>query len=331
VEQQRSTASFVWVYPVAFVLSLVILAAGVYLVAKYQSWTLLAAGCVSVTGVLAVWPLALTLHGNRQCNEDQIKAALTPISERLEQYSVMLNQISEQQLLSDRAKSVAFREKDRDAVSRALQEEIGKKDWEAALVLVDEMERAFGYRQEADRFRQQINAAHDQFSRQQIADVVAVIDRHTRSEQWQAALREADRLRQMFPQNEQVKNLPVEIETRRQNHKKQLLDSWNEAVNRKDVDGAIEILKKLDLYLTPSEAEAIQEQARTIFKQKMENLRTQFSIAVQDHNWQEAIRVGETIMIDFPNTQMAKEVREKMDALRQRASETTRGAEMARA
>jgi outer membrane protein assembly factor BamD (BamD/ComL family) len=63
----------------------------------------------------------------------------------------------------------------------------------------------------------------------------------------------------------------------------------------------------------------------------MENLRTQFSIAVQDHNWQEAIRVGETIMIDFPNTQMAKEVREKMDALRQRASETTRGAEMARA
>ena len=195
----------------------------------------------------ACWPsgpLRLTLHGNRQCNEDQIKAALTPITERLEQYSVMLNQISEQQLLSDRAKSVAFREKDRDAVRRALQEEIGKKDWEAALVLVDEMERAYGYRQEADRFRQQINAAHDQFSRRQIADVVAVIDRHTRSEQWQAALREADRLRQMFPHNEQVKNLPVEIENRRQTHKKQLLDSWNEAVNRKDVDGAIEILEE---------------------------------------------------------------------------------------
>lgn len=326
MEQQRSTASFVWVYPVAFVLSLIILAAGVYLVARGLSWTLLAAGCVCVTGVLAVWPLALTLHANRQCNEDQIKAALTPINERLEQYSVMLHTISDQQLLSDRAKSVAFREKDRDAVRRALQEEIAKQDWEAALVLVDEMERAYGYRQEADRFRQQINAAHDQFSRRQIADVVSVIDRHTRSEQWQAALREADRLRQMFPNNEQVKNLPIEIENRRQAHKKQLLDSWNEAVNRKDVDGGIEILKKLDLYLTPSEAESIQEQARNIFKQKMENLRTQFSVAVQDHNWQEAIRVGETIMIDFPNTQMAKEVREKMDALRQRAAEPNKAA-----
>jgi tetratricopeptide (TPR) repeat protein len=331
VEQQRSTASFVWVYPVAFVLSLIILAAGVYLVATGKPWTLLAAGCVAVMGVLVSWPLALTIHGNRQCNEDQIKAALTPINERLEQYSVMLNTISEQQLLSDRAKSVAFREKDRDAVRRALQEEIAKQDWEAALVLVDEMERAYGYRQEADRFRQQINAAHDQFSRRQIADVVAVIDRHTRSEQWQAALREADRLRQMFPNNEQVKNLPVEIEARRQTHKKQLLDSWNEAVNRKDVDGAIEILKKLDLYLTPSEAESIQEQARTIFKQKMENLRTQFSVAVQDHNWQEAIRIGETIMIDFPNTQMAKEVREKMDALRQRANEPNNKTAMANA
>ncbi|HTL28995.1 MAG TPA: hypothetical protein VL282_07240, partial [Tepidisphaeraceae bacterium] len=237
-------------------------------------------------------------------------------------------------LLSDRAKSVAFREKDRDAVRRALQEEIHKKDWEAAMVLVDEMERAYGYRQEADRFRQQINAAHDQFSRRQIADVVSVIDRHTRSEQWQAALREADKLRGAFPDNEQVKNLPVEIEARRQAYKKQLLDSWKEAVDRKDVDGGIEILKKLDLYLTPSEAESIQEQARNIFKQKMENLRTQFSIAVKDENWQEAMRVGETIMIDFPNTQMAKEVREKMDALRKRASEgpgTSKSAEMAQA
>lgn len=327
--EQRSSASFVWVYPVAFVLSLIILAAGVYLVATGRSWTLLAAGSVSVTGVLAVWPLALTLNANRQCNEDQIRAALTPINERLEQYSVMLNTISEQQLLSDRAKSVAFREKDRDAVRRALQEEIAKKDWEAAMVLVDEMERAYGYRQEADRYRQQINAAHDQFSRRQIADVVSVIDRHTRSEQWQAALREADRLREMFPNNEQVRNLPVEIEARRQAHKKQLLETWNEAVARKDVDGAIEILKKLDMYLTPSEAEGIQEVARTIFKQKIENLRTQFSVAVQDRNWQEAIRVGESIMIDFPNTQMAKEVREKMDALRQRANENPKQPEMA--
>ena len=52
-----------------------------------------------------------------------------------------------------------------------------------------------------------------------------------------------------------------EIEARRQGHKKQLLDSWREAVNRKDVDGSIEILKKLDIYLTPVEAESMQERS----------------------------------------------------------------------
>ena len=68
-----------------------------------------------------------------------------------------------------------------------------------------------------------------------------------------------------------------------------------------------------------------------MFKQKMENLRTQFSRRGAGHNWQEAIRIGESIMIDFPNTQMAKEVREKMDALRQppREPNSTKASEMA--
>jgi outer membrane protein assembly factor BamD (BamD/ComL family) len=60
---------------------------------------------------------------------------------------------------------------------------------------------------------------------------------------------------------------------------------------------------------------------RSVFKDKLNNLRAQFSLAVHDQNWAEATRLGETIIRDFPNTQMAKEVREKMDALRQRAAQ----------
>jgi outer membrane protein assembly factor BamD (BamD/ComL family) len=41
---------------------------------------------------------------------------------------------------------------------------------------------------------------------------------------------------------------------------------------------------------------------------------------VQDHHWADAVRVGDIIIRDFPNTQMAKEVRESMDALRERAA-----------
>ena len=69
-----------------------------------------------------------------------------------------------------------------------------------------------------------------------------------------------------------------------------MLESWNESVQRKDNDGSIEILKKLDPYLTPAEAEAMQETVRGIFKEKLNHLRTQFAVAVQDHNWTDAAR-----------------------------------------
>ena len=86
------------------------------------------------------------------------------------------------------------------------------------------------------------------------------------------------------------------------------------------MDGSIEILKQLDPYLTPQEAEQMQEPVRNVFKEKLNSLRTQFSLAVQDHKWAEAIRLGDIISRDFPNTKIAQEVREKMDALRQRAN-----------
>ena len=125
----------------------------------------------------------------------------------------------------------------------------------------------------------------------------------------------------MFPDNEQVKNLPSEIDRRRQEHKKQLIDSWNDAVARHDVDGSIEILKQLDTYLTPTEAEGMQETARQVFKEKLNQLSKHFSDSVRDHRWADAIRVGDQISRDFPNTRIAQEVREKMETLRQRATE----------
>jgi hypothetical protein len=321
--EKRDTASFTWIYLVAFVLALVTLGIGIYeLSVDTKEWTMLAAGCVSLVVVFAAWPLALTINGARTAARRDADEVSLGVTERLDQMSILMNLMSEQQLLSDRAKSVAFREKDRDALRRAIQEEMARQDWEAAFVLADEIERGFGYRAEADRFREEIKARRQETVRKQVADATAVIDRHTRGEQWTAAMREAERLQNVYPDNEQVRNLPMEIDARRQAHKKRLLDSWNDAVARHDVDGSIEILKQLDTYLTPAEASSMQETARGVFKEKLNNLGKQFSTAVQEHKWAESIRLGETIMRDFPNSRIAQEVKEKMDHLRQRAAET---------
>jgi heme/copper-type cytochrome/quinol oxidase subunit 4 len=316
----KRSPSFVWVYWIVFVLALAVTAVGVWLAVERATYSMLAAGCASVVGVLITWPIALHLRAFHCVSDDHAERAWTNINERFEQFSIMLNLISEQQLLSDRAKSVAFRDKDADALRRAIQEEMLEGHWEAASSLANEMERQFGFKKEADGLRREIAEKHTELNRKQVADALALIDRYVRAEAWPDALREAQRIAAALPDNQQAAAMPHEVEQRREAHKKQLIGSWNDSVARHDVDGAIEILKRLDAYLSPTEAEAFTESARGIFKEKLNLLRAQFAVAAKDENWSEALRLADAIIRDFPNTQMAKEVHGMMDSLRARAA-----------
>jgi hypothetical protein len=309
-------------YPIVTLGALVVFGIGLYvLLLDTKQYTLLAAGCVSLVLIGATWPIAhaITQLAQEASGSQQL---MQNMSHRLDQLNTLMVQAGEAQLLSDRAKSVAFREKDRDAIRRAMEEEMSKGEWEAAYALADQFEQAFGSKTEADRFRGEINAKRQEDSMKQINEVAVIIDRFTRTEQWTAAVREAEKLRERFPANEQVRHLPADIEARRQNHKRQLLQSWNEAVARHDVDSSIEILKQLDNYLTPAEADSMQDTARGVFKEKLNNLGAQFAQLIREHKWAEAVRIGEQIQGEFPNSRAAQEVRDKMDMLRQRAGET---------
>lgn len=322
--EKRNSASVNWMYAVVLVVALAVFGVGIFLAvqdASRREWSMLAAGCVSLLLVLTTWPLAIAIATSRDAAIARNEEAVAALSDRLQAMTVILNEINETSLLSDRAKSVAYREKDRDALRRAIREDLAKRDWEGALVLADEMERLFGYKQEAMRFRDEVYKQQEDVLRRQVNEGIAIIDRHCRAEAWSDALREAERLMATYRNDAQVAALPQEIENRRQAHKKQLLDAWNDALARKDNDGAIEILKKLDLYLTRSEAETMQDTVRNVFKEKLNNLKTQFALAVQDHKWGEAVRIGDVIVRDFPNSGIAREVRDKLDNLRQRASE----------
>jgi outer membrane protein assembly factor BamD (BamD/ComL family) len=233
----------------------------------------------------------------------------------------MLNLISENQLLSEQAKTVAYREKDREALRRAIQEDLAKKDWEGALVLVDEMDQRFGYKQESERIRQEINQRFDEHIRRQVRQTRDVIDAYMQNQQWAAAHREADRLVTQFPTYEDVLKLKSSIEARRQSYKEQLVTNYHDLVAKKDLDGAIATVRQLDFYLTPEEGLTIQDSVRGIFREKQAQLRDTFTNQVHKGEWLAAYRTGEVIVRDWPNTQMAKEVRDKLESLKQRASE----------
>lgn len=309
------------VYPLALLIAVALFVAGIVVIARGGGFALFAAGGASVVVVLVAWPIANILITEQASAKARADQASKPVTDRMEQVLVLLNLISEQQLLSDRAKAVAFREKDRDALRHAITEEIMRGDYDAAYVLADDIERSFGYKAEADRLRDQIKAGKFEAIGKVVAESVKIIDRYAQAEQWPAAMAEAENLVKQFPGAEQVAKLPAEIETRKNAHKQILINNWNDAVARHDVDGSITILRKLDIYLTKQEAETLEESVRGVFKEKINQLRTQFSLAVQDHHWAEAIKIGDQIVHDFPNSKIAEEVRSSMEGLRKRASE----------
>jgi hypothetical protein len=108
---------------------------------------------------------------------------------------------------------------------------------------------------------------------------------------------------------------------KKEDRKKILLTAWDDAVKRQVTDRSLEILRELDMYLTPNEGLALQEAAKDVFRNKLHNLGVQFSLAVSGRQWDKALQTGRQITRDFPNSKMAEEIREKWDVLKQKVAQ----------
>ncbi len=321
--EKVKSSPYGWMFVGVLVLALALFGAGVYLAAKHQNWTLLATGSLAVIGVLLAW--ITVCECSTKAIDRQLETRIQPVLSKFDLIVSHLQLISEQQLISDRAKQIAFREKDRDAFRRAVMEDLSKQDYDAALALVEAMEAEFGVRGEVERLRREVTTRRDESVRRQLDSALAVVDRHIEAEQWQAAFKEGERLKTIFPDQVRVQMLAGEIEHRRQAVKRQLLSRWQETVGHKQIDEAITVLRKLDNYLTPVEASGLEEDARMIFKEKLAKLKVEFTSAVQSHGWKDAKRLADVIIGDFPNTQMAREVRDMMPTLDERLRELQNG------
>jgi hypothetical protein len=114
-----------------------------------------------------------------------------------------------------------------------------------------------------------------------------------------------------------MKTLRQRLVERKEERKRILLAAWDDAVTQQETDRSLEILRELDMYLTPNEALALQEAAKDVFRTKLHNLGVQFALAVSDKHWNSALEIGQQIVKDFPNSRMSVEIREKLHVLRQ--------------
>lgn len=232
--------------------------------------------------------------------------------------------IADNSSLSDWAKSIVYRDKDyaflRDTISAA----IVRQDWAAAEHLITDVGEKFGYEEQVADLRSMLEQARNATREEKIASAIERFEMLCGAQKWDQAHQDAERLRSLYPGEPRVEALPQELAARRQKHKRELLQDYDEAVRAQDVDRAHDLLLELDQYLRPNEAAALKESARGVFKAKLLQMGVEFSLAVTDRKFAHAISVGRALMREFPNSRYAREIGEMMPALRRRVAEEAR-------
>jgi flagellin-specific chaperone FliS len=172
------------------------------------------------------------------------------------------------------------------------------------------MANRLGYREEAQRFREEIEQSHRDAVESKVNMAIQQVEELFASCQWERARAEVRRLLSLYPAHPRVQVLPDRLEVSFTDRKELLKRQFREAAERKEVDRSIELVKELDAYLSPDEANELTETVREIFRDKLDNLTVQFELAVHEHRWMRAVDIAKQIMSEYPNTRRAQELRD---------------------
>lgn len=295
---------------VAYTVVALIAGVFIYLGVDRGNSELLLAGLIGLLGVALLAPLVAALRAaGRGSGAERVGSAIAA-----------MERLAEEQTLSDDARRVLNRKRERDILCRAIEEDIAAHDWDAATILVKELADRFGYRVEAEEFRQRIDRTRFETMDRKVGDAIRNLDALIVRRQWDEAAAEAARITRVFPDSPRVEGLRHRVERARERYKSDLERRFLNAAKEARVEEAHALLKELDAYLSEAEGEPYRELARGVIGQARENLGVQFKLSVQDRDWRRAAEVGERIIRDFPNTRMADEIRGMIDGIREKAS-----------
>jgi hypothetical protein len=314
---------------IATIMALVFAAAQSELIAKYlllpETWMVVPFLLAALVGEFAAALLCCLGYGVLQmllaAESSGYRASVT-IS-RLERIESLLSassgvhdNLQELATLSDKAKSLLYREKEILAVREAVHHDLMRQQYASAEAMIDSIENDLGYTEEAARLRLEVKQSREATIDEKIDAAIERIKSLLDEQQWSRGRREINRILKLFPDNEKIAALPQAIIAAQTAYKKRLLQEYGEAVRKNDIDRGMDLLLELDRYLSPEEGAALQESARGVFKARLRQLGVQFAISVNDQQWAEAVAAGEEIIREFPNSRMAQEVRGKLEAMK---------------
>jgi tetratricopeptide (TPR) repeat protein len=285
---------------------------------KTMLWMLLSALCV--TSIL-IW-ITLIVTSSRTLKTINLQNfTLNLIYETIKKNTSALAEMEQALKLSEQAKSIVFHDKNVQLLRNMVFDLLEQKDFDSVERLINQISDQTQFTQLAEQLRGQTQKLRESTDGEKIDEYISQVQKLFDAFDWIKASSEIDILIELWPQSEQIKELRQILLDKKQQRKQQLLNEWDQAVQNKDTDLSLEILKELDLYLTPNEGLALQEAAKDVFKTKLHNLGMQFSTAVTNKCWPKALELGRIISSEFPNSRIAVEIRDKMDFLQQKGAE----------
>lgn len=280
-----------------------------------------AIGLLGLVCVACTAPLAMMLAAKRE-----VTFAEKRMVDEMVQTRRAIDAMREEAALSDDARRAINRRRERELLRRAIEEDIASQDWEAAMLLCNELSDRFGYRQDAEEARARIESARYEYVMQSVNAATSRVDQLIIQRKWDEAWAEAKRIGRLYRELPRAAALERRVDQAREMYKADLERRFLTAAREDRVDDAMALLKELDAYLTEAESAPLKEVARGVIGKARNNLGAQFKLAVKDRQWNEALDMGQRILRDFPNTRMAEEVRQLIDAVRERATGAAAGA-----
>jgi hypothetical protein len=242
---------------------------------------------------------------------------LEEVTSALDNIRAGLLQINQSTRVSETAKAIVFREADRQSLRQVVFEKLQEQNFDAAKNIIDEIAKRTEYKDLAEELNDQLEKYRVATVQERINQSITHIEELLENYQWVKASMQIEGLIGAYPDSAEAKAMRRRLLDKKQERKRALLIEWDDTVEHRDTDRSLEILKELDMYLTPNEGSALRETASDVFRSKLHSLGTQFAIAVSEKRWNEALDIGQQIINDFPNSKMAEEIRTKLDVLRQ--------------
>lgn len=273
-------------------------------------------GCVFVCGAAPIG-LGIAMRGLSSNSGSDTGGS---ISTKLDNLHDSVKSMAQQATLSDDARRVLNRQRERELLNATIEQDIASGNFDGALVLITELADRFGYRADAEQFRTRIDQMRRASVEAEVTGAIAGLDAIIAERRWDEAYAEAGRIGRLFPSSTRSERLDERVREAHDGFKKELERDFLVATQAGDLEKSISLLRQLDAYLLPREAEPLRELARGVIGKARDNLGASFKLAVQDRRWAEAASLGEQIIQQFPNSRMAAEVRDVIDGVRARAT-----------